>query len=96
MLWIWPLTATALLLPHALRLFRILNALFWTSYPLASDVSLSLHCYAFTACRIPQDLEEPRRLNQYPRSQRRPSLWNTQKFLGKKLGTWIPIIGARL
>jgi hypothetical protein len=38
MLWIWPLTATALLLPHALRLFRILNALFWTSYPLASDV----------------------------------------------------------
>jgi hypothetical protein len=32
------LTATALLLPHALRLFRILNALFWTSYPLASDV----------------------------------------------------------
>lgn len=27
------------------------------------------HCYASTACRIPQDLEEPRRLNQYPEAK---------------------------
>lgn len=37
--------------------------------PFGIRCSLSLHCYAFTACRIPQDLEEPRRLNQYPEAK---------------------------